>query len=305
MNAMTGRSFLSPRFLLLLFCLSATSSLKFEVDQLSAAPCLDSGDAQETIDHRGIYPLWKWDPQAQHRCNIESVTIDSFYARFTKQGLPPLYPTPIIIKLAFNNATIRNAKFRKMTSLEQIVTSLPQALKVTLSSSNSFSEHRRTIPLTQYLTEILDLVETTPDILSNETWYLFGETFSEEWSDLLSNYELPMCHTCTNELTALSFGIGNRGSGVQWHIHGPGFSEALHGRKHWILYPPHLEPKYHPDYTSRYWMEHEYTALPQKDLPYECTIYPGDIIYFPNLWWHATINLDPYTSFISSFTTEH
>jgi hypothetical protein len=22
-------------------------------------------------------------------------------------------------------------------------------------------------------------------------------------------------------------------------------------------------------------------------------------------WWHATINLDPYTAFLSTFTTEH
>jgi hypothetical protein len=32
---------------------------------------------------------------------------------------------------------------------------------------------------------------------------------------------------------------------------------------------------------------------------------PSDIIYFPDRFWHATINLDPYTVFVSSFTTEH
>lgn len=44
------------------------------------------------------------------------------------------------------------------------------------------------------------------------------------------------------------------------------------------------------------------TATPK---PYECTLHPGDAIYFPNQWWHATINLDRYTAFISTFTTEH
>jgi ribosomal protein L16 Arg81 hydroxylase len=32
---------------------------------------------------------------------------------------------------------------------------------------------------------------------------------------------------------------------------------------------------------------------------------PGDLIYFPDMFWHATINLDPYTVFVSTFTTEH
>jgi hypothetical protein len=91
-----------------------------------------------------------------------------------------------------------------------------------------------------------------------------------EWKQLLQHYELPPCHTCTPDLVALSFGIGNRGSGVSWHVHGPGFSQAIHGRKHWILYerasPP---PNYHKDQSSRHWMEYNYpTAMPK---PMECT----------------------------------
>lgn len=244
---------------------------------------------------------WKWDPSSKHRCNLEQWTESQLYGQFGQHGLPPLYHSPIVI---LANAS-RNVVFRDMTSSARIVQALPERFQVTLSSSNSFSHHRRTIPLTQYLQEIMELAETTPDKLSNETWYLFGETFSPQWKEFLHHYELPLCHTCTKNLTALSFGIGNQGSGVQWHIHGPGFSEALHGKKHWILYPPDQQPKYHPDHTSRYWMEHIYTKLPKNKLPFECTLNPGDMIYFPNGWWHATINLDPYTSFISSFTTEY
>lgn len=34
---------------------------------------------------------------------------------------------------------------------------------------------------------------------------------------------------------------------------------------------------------------------------YECIIYPGDVLYFPAMWMHATLNLDPYNVFISLF----
>ena len=32
----------------------------------------------------------------------------------------------------------------------------------------------------------------------------------------------------------------------------------------------------------------------------ECTVDEGEAIYFPNMWWHATLNLDE-SVFISSF----
>ena len=35
------------------------------------------------------------------------------------------------------------------------------------------------------------------------------------------------------------------------------------------------------------------------------TVKPGDLLYFPDRFWHAIINLDPYTTFVSTFTTEH
>ena len=76
---------------------------------------------------------------------------------------------------------------------------------------------------------------------------------------------------------ALSFGMGNRGSGVQWHVHGPGFSEAVHGRKHWVLYPPSVEGAktipagFDKDESSRQWMEHRYPLAIPKPLECSCT----------------------------------
>jgi len=104
---------------------------------------------------------------------------------------------------------------------------------------------------------------------------------------------------------SLSFGIGGRGSGVQWHTHGPGFSETIHGRKHWVLYPKVLDVKgFNKDLSSRHWMEEIYTSLDHHERPWECTVHPEEMIYFPDGWHHATINLDPYTVFVSSFTWE-
>jgi JmjC domain. len=267
---------------------------------------------------------WKWNLDSIHECNIERINLSDVSKRFqgsagnNNDGLvPPLYSKPLIIHTEQGQSSHNGCLysiFQEKTALSNITSNLPDDFYVTLSSSNSYSAHRRSIPLVQYLNETISS-ETLPTDLSNETWYLFGETYSNEWQRLLSDFCLPPCQTCTKDLSALAFGIGGKGSGVQWHTHGPGFSQSIHGRKHWVLYPPDQKPFYDPDFTSRHWMEEVYTRLGQplqqqqkpqhQDKPYECTLFPGDMIYFPDKWYHATINLDQYTVFVSTFTTEH
>jgi hypothetical protein len=236
----------------------------------------------------------RWIPTDEHPCNIRRVSLDQLPTVFAASGglIPPLYHEPLVIVATaatenndhrkHTNSTLhhhhrhhsRNAVFRHKASLEHILDNFPDHFNVTLSSSNQFSERRRSLSLATYLQEtVYLLVETLPEQLANESWYLFGETYTDEWMHgLLRHYELPPCRTCQPAVVALSFGIGNRGSGVQWHTHGPGFSEALHGRKHWVLYPPHQPPReLHKDQSSRSWMEHVYPHLGSNSKPYECT----------------------------------
>lgn len=273
-------------------------------DEVCHSSLLQSETDSHTTFRKTTY---KWSIATKQRCNIMRVTYDELSAIYP-YGLPPLYHEPIIIYSNDYSEPLPSGciieTFMQKTSLENITKNFPPDFRVTLSSSNSFSEHRRTVTLSQYINETVS-TEVMPRHLSNETWYLFGETYSEEWQKMLNDYCYPPCQTCTKELSALSFGIGGRGSGVQWHTHGPGFSQTLNGRKHWILYKPKDKPKYNSDYTSRFWMEEVYTSLPESKKPYECTLHPGEMIYFPNNWHHAIINLDSYTSFVSTFTTEH
>jgi len=294
-------------------------------------------------------PRWRWDPaSASHPCNVRRLSRTELFRLYGTEGVPNLYPLPLVIypDVEDGGEEDRRRKFANLTARDHLPSNFPPEFPVTLTGSDSLSSHRRTIPLTQHLKEVWEAGETPPDRLGNETWYLFGETFSEEWSTFLRHYDpLPPCVSCTpryreQNLIALSFGVGNTGSGVQWHLHGPGFSETVHGRKHWVLYPPGERPEYNLDYASRHWMEGTYPDLedwtdsdmqeerrwhkeylhqrgkegggprrliktPSRRKPWECTIHAGEMVYFPDQWHHATINLDRYTVFVSSFTTEH
>jgi len=284
-----------------------------------------SAHGDETTTTKTTTTTTGWNPRGDHPCTVDTITMNEFRKKYPK-GLPPLHPQPLIIRSSLSSSphssssnnkkqTGRNARFRELTRHDTILDSFPANFTVTLSSSNSFSEHRRTIPLSQYLEEVTTGPPLDPSTLSNETWYLFGETYSPEWKSLLSAYEVPPCEACfdqSGDLVALSFGIGNSGSGVQWHVHGPGFSEAVHGRKHWLLVPFDRRPDFHPDQTSLNWMHRNYPRAREENRddrnehrPLECTLNPGDMVYFPDMWWHATINLDDYTAFVSTFTQEH
>ncbi|NWS35425.1 JMJD8 protein, partial [Polioptila caerulea] len=132
-----------------------------------------------------------------------------------------------------------------------------------------------------------------------DTLYFFGDNNFTEWGPLFQHY-VPPPFRIPGTSPAYSFGIAGSGSGVPFHWHGPGFSEVIFGRKRWFLYPPDKTPHFHPNETTLAWLQHTYPTLAPAQRPLECTLRPGEVLYFPDRWWHATLNLDT-SVFISTF----
>jgi len=86
------------------------------------------------------------------------------------------------------------------------------------------------------------------------------------------------------------FMMGPEGSGAPMHMHVAAFNAALVGRKRWFFSPPAH------NFWSRKpvseWLAHDYPATPAGAPLFECTQHPGDIMYVPNLWSHAVVNLE-------------
>lgn len=204
-------------------------------------------------------------------------------------------------RYAFNRPVILrgltdNTRFRTSCSRSRLLEEYG-GRRVRLSTANTHSYRKVDVPLQEYVD--VWLRPQSADVLGSDTLYFFGDNNVTEWQSLFQQYESPP-YVLPRTSGALSFGIAGPGSGVPFHWHGPGFSEVIYGRKRWFLYPPHQEPHFHPNRTTLSWVTETYPQLPEAEAPLECTISPGEVLYFPDRWWHATLNLET-SVFISTF----
>ncbi|XP_078477748.1 jmjC domain-containing protein 8 [Lampetra planeri] len=222
-------------------------------------------------------------------CNIDvldssSISYHEFINRYA-------YSSPVILK-----GLTDNTKFRSSCSRSSLLKEYGER-KVRLSTANTYSYKKVDVPFREYVDLLLK--PQSVDALGSDTLYFFGDNNFTEWQTLFDIYKPPP-FTLPHTSGAYSFGIAGPGTGVPFHWHGPGYSEVIYGRKRWFLYPPDKEPHYHPNRTTLSWVTEIYPHLPEHEAPLECTIYPGEVLYFPDRWWHATLNLDT-SVFISTF----
>ncbi|XP_066546289.1 jmjC domain-containing protein 8 [Amia ocellicauda] len=201
------------------------------------------------------------------------------------------YSKPVIVR-----GLSDNTKFRFLCSKAALLQHYGPRL-VRLSTANTYSYRKVDVPFQEFVERLLR--PQSPDTLGSDTLYFFGDNNFTEWHSLFQHYRPPP-YALPHTSGAYSFGIAGPGTGVPFHWHGPGYSEVIYGRKRWFLYPPEKEPHFHPNRTTLSWLTDTYPSLPPDERPVECTIRPGEALYFPDHWWHATLNLDT-SVFISTF----
>ena len=84
--------------------------------------------------------------------------------------------------------------------------------------------------------------------------------------------------------------------------------QVVLGKKQWFLFPPDYEiPGSHPNISVNTWAKEQLPTLKQReedslrDIFFHCEIGPGEVLYFPDRWLHATLNRDSYNFFVSLF----
>ena len=225
-------------------------------------------------------------------CNIVRISIDEYVQSAVHTSLTE---QPFIIV----DSERRQDNLISIASRENLIANHGK-FPVKLTSSNTYSHGEASMTLEQYVHLEVDIDAGK----ANETFYLFGNNYHGIFKDLANLYKTPPCKYC-EKAGAKTIGIGGMNSGVAFHFHGPGFSEVIIGRKRWLLFPPSVRPVpgFNPNMTVKYWVDNVYPSLSyaQRSQLKDCTIYPGESLYFPDFWMHATLNLDSYNFFVSLF----
>ena len=136
------------------------------------------------------------------------------------------------------------------------------------------------------------------------------------------NCQTRLCHAVVRSLDMPSFLanfdvvttnmlLGGIGSGLPFHWHAQTWQLQIHGRKAWHLVPPgrmgaNLAHAVGPMLVPATVWSKALGQLPLGQRPLFCLQRPGEVIYFPDNWWHATENRDAFTfAYGEKPTTRH
>lgn len=96
----------------------------------------------------------------------------------------------------------------------------------------------------------------------------------------------------------IQFAVGKSASGIGLHAHHDAWNQVLFGAKRWTIYPGSPggvppEAGYNPTEHHLQWLHDVYPKIKDDEstAPMECVQYAGDMIYVPEGWYHATVNL--------------
>ena len=239
-----------------------------------------SSDVCAGGDESSCRPEPTWNIHDDHPCNIEILSPQDFALAFP-DGFPTYYEKPFLLR-----DPQRNTVFQELSKREN-VPSLFVGGTTMLPEANLFSFAKTEVSVKEFANS----PEVTSWDYADKTLYML--TSLQDFSAYIPPPGLA-------KISDTRIGIGSLGSGVQWHSHGPGFCEVTHGRKHWLLTDSVERPPYNHRRPSRHWFEYSFSTYQESKI-WECTLHAGDAIYFPNKWWHTTVNLDAYTSFVTIF----
>ncbi len=192
-----------------------------------------------------------------------------------------------------------NAEFAAMATRNSLLTSHGSSL-LRISTAESYTGRSWTL---LSFREYVDGMVSAENSSGSETLYFFGSHHEAEWSELLEIYSQPPGVQYADRRT-LSFGVAGMKSGVPFHGHGAAWGEVLLGKKRWFLAPPDTGPslQFDPTESTHSWVTNVLPTLNASKIGLrQCVAEPGDVIYIPSGWEHATLNLANWTAFISVF----
>eukprot|EP01052_Picozoa_sp_SAG31_P013827 SAG31_NODE_843_length_11551_cov_6.757772_3_plen_189_part_00 len=158
--------------------------------------------------------------------------------------------------------------------------------------------------LADHIAGFADQAERESSLPELDKRYVFeSRFFGEEAPELFEDFTYPPFFNGLGQSRAFYMYIGPELSGLWFHQHGDAWNGLVFGTKRWFLMPPSVAEDRHassvltkePPLGLRRWIsEHLPTWSRSTGVtkPKECVQNSGDVMYVPEDWWHATMNLN-------------
>jgi JmjC domain, hydroxylase len=210
-------------------------------------------------------------------------------------------------------AVTTDAKMRELMSNE-----VP--LLVRNGTSSKFSSLRRLLEKTAFVRSYGLMATSVGEVPyqrpRSTTIGSYVELLEGETTEYLFQ-SLPLGHPLRNEIEQhfptwagpsypeerqVQLAIGPKGSGAPPHYHKAAVNTLFYGHKKWFLFPP--KDAIYSSSSSASWVNR---GLAESRLAgrtiYECEQRPGEVLFIPDFWGHATLNLEPSVAVASEFMT--
>jgi hypothetical protein len=96
----------------------------------------------------------------------------------------------------------------------------------------------------------------------------------------------------TNQFVA-ALTLGADSTSVVFQYSEDKYVDLMHGQKLWFLFPPKTSPP--PRYSlpggMQRWVSEEYFKMEENKKPLECIQHPGQVMYIPEGWHHASMSI--------------
>lgn len=224
------------------------------------------------------------------RCNIDvvknTITTEEFFLNYLSIQKPVLIRNvlandPNKLKLNFQRLSLA----KKHGMLQFSKTPIPYG------ESFGYIENITVTPLSEFLQFMSKYNSDMNEVKFNDVIppdYIF-QTIPRD-SLLMEHFKLPYMFNPeqTNIIPRqMQFFVGPALSGSPPHFHSHSWNLLIYGRKKWFLYPPHRA-----FYSKSHVLDWYRSSAPLNDQhTISCIQEQGDVMYVPDMWGHAVINL--------------
>lgn len=250
----------------------------------------DAYYSDETIENNWLLEPYPHKYDSSY-CNIDIVSSDITVEYFNNNYL---YKKPILI-VPTDEYSKHHINTRIHWTKQRIIQQYGNN-SITLGTVSSLTHTGQGKLYSYILSEYLYELDNNNSTIRNK-YYLFDRSsfFQSSYDMLSQHHKHDIFNQDTNPLydSVTTLAIGGTGSGINYHFHKDGWNEVIFGRKRWFFYPYNISIPYgyNSAQTVSKWYKQNYHRIEQHEKPFECTQYPGEIMYVPEGWYHATINI--------------